>query len=49
MNAFKGAQFQRDAILFAAFFFLRYTVSYRDLEEIMADRGVRGDHTTLNR
>jgi putative transposase len=31
------------------YFYLRYTVSYRDLEEIMAERGVHVDHATLNR
>lgn len=31
------------------FFYLRYAVSYRDLEEIMAERGVIVDHATLNR
>jgi putative transposase len=31
------------------FFYVRYTVSYRDLEEIMAERGVILDHATLNR
>jgi putative transposase len=36
-------------ILFVAFFYVRYTVSYRDLEEIMAERGVSVDHATLNR
>lgn len=46
--SFKGAQFSRDVILFAVFFYVRYTVSYRDLEEIMAERGVRVDHATLN-
>ena len=45
----RGAQFPRDVILFAAFFYVRYTVSYRDLEESMAERGVRVDHATLNR
>lgn len=49
MITFKGAQFPREVILFAVFFYLRYTVSYRDLEEIMAERGVRIDHATLNR
>ena len=29
--------------------FVRYAGSYRDLEEIMAERGVNVDHTTLNR
>jgi putative transposase len=31
------------------FFYVRYAVSYRDLEEIMAERGVNVDHATLNR
>ena len=36
-------------ILFAVFFYVRYGVSYRDLEEIMAERDVSADHTTLKR
>ena len=36
-------------ILYAVFFYVRYGVSYRDLEEIMAERGVAVDHATLNR
>lgn len=44
MISFKGARFPKDVILFAVFFYVRYTVSYRDLEEIMAERGVTVDH-----
>ncbi|NVO56613.1 IS6 family transposase [Rhodobacteraceae bacterium B1Z28] len=47
--SFKGAHFPKDVILFAVFFYVRYSVSYRDLEEIMRERGVFVDHTTLNR
>lgn len=47
--SFKGAHFPRDIILHAVFFYLRYGGSYRDLEEIMAERGVSVDHATLNR
>ena len=36
MISFKGARFPREVILFAVFFCVRYTVSYRDLEEILA-------------
>ena len=36
-------------MLYAVFFYVRYGVSYRDLEEIMAERGVDVDHATLNR
>lgn len=30
-------------------FYVRYAVSYRDLEKILAERGVQADHATLNR
>jgi len=36
-------------ILYAEFFYVRYAVSYRDLEEIMEERGVNVDRATLNR
>lgn len=49
MISFKGAQFPKEVILFAVIFYVRYTVSYRDLEEILAERGVLVDHATLNR
>ncbi|WP_322864787.1 IS6 family transposase (plasmid) [Aquicoccus sp. G2-2] len=46
---FKGSQYPKPVILYAVFFYVRYAVSYRDLEEIMAERGVEVDHATLNR
>lgn len=49
MIDFKGTQFPKSVILHAVFFYVRYAVSYRDLEEIMAERGVTVDHATLNR
>ncbi|WP_282610811.1 IS6 family transposase [Pelagibius sp. Alg239-R121] len=49
MISFKGNHYPEDEILFAVYFYVRYTVSYRDLEEIMAERGVSVDHSTLNR
>ncbi|MGY9033057.1 MAG: IS6 family transposase [Rhodobacterales bacterium] len=49
MVDFKGVHFPQNAILHAVFFYLRYAVSYRDLEEIMEERGVAVDHGTLNR
>jgi putative transposase len=36
-------------ILYAVFFYVRYGVSYCDLEEIMGERGVSIDHATLSR
>ncbi len=49
MISFKGSHYPKDVILYAVFFYVRYSVSYRDLEEIMAERGVEIDHATLNR
>lgn len=46
---FKGTHFPKSVILYAVFFYVRYGVSYRDLEEIMAEGGVEIDHATLNR
>lgn len=44
---FKGAHFPKSVILYAVFFYVRYPVSYRDLQEILAERGVSVDHATL--
>ena len=49
MVSFKGAHHPKSVILYAVYFYVRFAVSYRDLEEIMAERGVDVDHTTLNR
>jgi len=49
MVDFQGVHFPKEAILYAVFFYLRYPGSYRDLEEIMEERGVDVDHGTLNR
>ena len=48
MISFKDAHFPKDIILYAVFFYVRYGVSYRDLEAIMEERGVNVDHSTLN-
>jgi putative transposase len=46
---FKGVHYPKAVVLHAVFFYVRYAVSYRDLEEILAERGVTVDHATLNR
>jgi putative transposase len=46
---FKGSHYSKDVILYAVFFYARYAVSYRNLEEILEERGVVVDHATLNR
>ena len=45
----KGAHYRKAVIVHAVFFYVCYAVSYRDLEEILAERGVAVDHATLNR
>ena len=49
MISFKGKHFPKDVILFAVYFYLRYPVSYQDLQEIMEERGVDVDDATMNR
>ena len=43
---FKGSHYPKDVILYAVFFYVRYAVSHRDLEGIMAERGIQVDHAT---
>src|SRR5438552_3584527 len=46
---FKGSHFERDIILWAVRWYVAYPISYRQLEEMMAERGVEVDHSSLNR
>jgi len=41
MISFKGAHFPKDVILYAVFFYVRYGVYYRELEEIMEERALK--------
>ena len=49
MIDFKGSQFERAIILWAVRWYVAYPISYRQLEEMMGERGVAVDHSTLNR
>ena len=49
MVDFKGSQFEREIILWAVRWYVAYPISYRQLEEMMGERGVAVDHSTLNR
>jgi transposase-like protein len=44
---FSGRHFPDDVISLAIRWYLRFSLSYRDLEEIMAERGVSVDHSTI--
>jgi IS6 family transposase len=48
-NPFKDRQFTAEIILWAVRWYLQFPISYRDLECMLADRGVQVDHTTLFR
>ncbi len=45
----KGHCYAKSIILQAVYFKLRFTLSYRDVEEIMKMRGVEVDHATIQR
>jgi len=49
MINFKGRHFHNDMILQSVRWYLAYSLSYRELEEIMQERGFVVDHSTLNR
>jgi len=49
MIEFKGSHFERDVILWCIRWYVAYPISYRQLEEMMEERGVEVDHSTLNR
>ena len=46
---FKWKHFQPEIILLNVRWYCRYALSYRDLEEMMAERGLSVDHSTINR
>lgn len=46
---FKGRHFKDTIILMSVRWYLAYSLSYRDIEELLAERGIRIDHSTVNR
>lgn len=49
MLNFKGLRFPMDVILVCIRWYAAYPLSYRHIEEMMAERGVSVDHSTINR
>ncbi|WP_417729129.1 IS6 family transposase [Roseovarius sp.] len=49
MSDFKARHFRGEIVLWAVRWYCRYGVSYRDLEEMMVERGHRVDHSTIYR
>jgi transposase-like protein len=48
-SSFAGFRFPPEVILLAVRWYLRYGLSYRDVEELPAERGVDVDHVTIYR
>jgi len=46
---FSGRHFPSEIILLSVRYYLAYKLSYREIEEIIAERGINVDHSTLNR
>src|SRR3712207_6309741 len=48
-RAFRGFRFPAAVVLWAVRWYLQFPLSYRDLEAMLADRGVQVDHVSLHR
>jgi len=48
-SAFAGFRFPPDVIVVAVRWYLRFGLSYRDVEELLAERGVEVDHVPIYR
>ena len=48
-SAFAGFRFPSDVIVLAVRWYLRFGLSYRDVEELLAERGIQVDHVTIYR
>ena len=48
-DGFKGRHYEASLIIQAVSWYLRYPLSYRDIEEMFLERGFAVDHSTLNR
>lgn len=49
MGDFKWRHFEGEVILWAVRWYYKYGISYRDLEQMLEERGVSVDHTTIYR
>jgi putative transposase len=47
--SFKGAHFPQEIILPCVHWYVAYPLSTRHIEELMLERGVHVDHSTVNR
>ncbi len=45
----KGCHFPKTLVYQCVYWYLRYALSYRDIEELMLERGIYVDHATIQR
>ncbi|OHV30411.1 hypothetical protein BCD49_33725 [Pseudofrankia sp. EUN1h] len=48
-SEFAGFRFPPEVIVLAVRWYLRYGLSYRDVEELLSERGIDVDHVTIYR
>ena len=48
-SSFTGFRFPSEVIIVAVCWYLRYGLSYRDVEELLAERGIAVDHVSVYR
>jgi transposase, IS6 family len=48
-SAFAGFRFPPDVVVLAVRWYLRFGLSYRDVEELLTERGIEVDHVTVYR
>jgi transposase, IS6 family len=48
-SSFAGFRFPPEVIMLAVRWYLRYGLSYRDVEDLLAERGITVDHVTIDR
>jgi putative transposase len=46
-NAYRGYRFPGEVISYAIWLYLRFPLSFRDVEELLAERGIRVSHETV--
>jgi len=49
MISFKGRHFPKDIILMAVRWYVAYPLSYRNIEELMAERNIKLDHSVVQK
>ena len=49
VHSYSGYRFPADVIQRAVWMYLRFTLSFRDVEELLAERGIMVSHESIRR